>query len=80
MQILRSATDLEAPQGIEIAPANEFHQFRGLNTSAASIFFENLVIPKFPVHGPGGVDSYNFLVSQRLTVILAGNLLQARAD
>ena len=27
-----------------------------------------------------GVDSYNFLVSQRLTVILAGTLLQARAD
>ena len=26
------------------------------------------------------MDSYNFLVSQRLTVILAGNLLQARAD
>ena len=26
-----------------------------------------------------GVDSYNFFVSQRLTVILAGNLLQARA-
>ena len=25
------------------------------------------------------MDSYNFLVSQRLTVILAGNLLQARA-
>ena len=26
------------------------------------------------------MDSYNFLVSQRLTVILAGNLLEARAD
>ena len=39
-----------------------------------------LVIPTFPVHGPGCLDSYSFLVSQRLTVILAGNLLQARAD
>ena len=27
-----------APQGIEIAPASEFHEFRGLNLSAASIF------------------------------------------
>ena len=27
-----------APQGIEIAPANEFHEFRGLDPSAASIF------------------------------------------
>ena len=26
------------------------------------------------------MDSYNFLVSQRLAVILAGNLLEARAD
>ena len=43
-------------------------------------FFENLVIPQFPVHGPGCLDSYNFLVSQRLTVILAGDLLEARAD
>ena len=43
-------------------------------------FLENLVIPKFPVHGPGCLDTYNFLVSQRLTVILAGDLLEARAD
>ena len=42
-------------------------------------FLENLVIPKFAAHEPGGLDSYNFLVSQRLTVILAGNLLEARA-
>ena len=43
-------------------------------------FLENLIIPKFSVHGPGGVDSYNFLVSQRPTMILAGDLLEARAD
>ena len=43
-------------------------------------FLQNLVIPKSPVHGPRGLDSYNFLVSQRLTVILAGDLLEARAD
>ena len=29
-----------APQGIEIAPANEFHEFRGLNPSPASIFLK----------------------------------------
>ena len=69
-----------APQGIEIAPANEFHEFKSLDPSAASIFCENLVIPQFPVHGPGCLDSYNFLVSQRLTVILARDLLGARAD
>ena len=68
------------PQGIEIASANEFHEFRSLNPSAASIFSKIWVIPKFSVQGPGGVDSYNFLVSQRLTVILAGNLLETRAD
>ena len=44
------------------------------------MFFEKLVIPKFPVHGPGCLATYNFLVSQRLAVILAGNLLEARAD
>ena len=27
-----------APQGIEIAPANEFHEIRGLNPSAMSFF------------------------------------------
>ena len=69
-----------APQGIEKAPANEFHEFRSLNPSAASIFFENLVISKFPVHEPGCLCTYNFLVSQRLTAILAGDLLEARAD
>ena len=26
------------------------------------------------------MDTYNFLVSKRLTVILAGNILEARAD
>ena len=39
-----------------------------------------MVIPKFLVHGPGCLCTYNFLVSQRLTVTLAGNLLEARAD
>ena len=27
-----------APQGIEIAPANEFHEFGGMNPAPASIF------------------------------------------
>ena len=39
-----------------------------------------LVIPKFSIHGPGCLDTYNFLVSQRLSVVLAGDLLEARAD
>ena len=43
-------------------------------------FLENFVIPKFPVHGPSCLATYDFLLSQRLTVILAGNLLEARAD
>ena len=43
-------------------------------------FLENLLILKFPVHGPNCLATYNFLVSQRLTVILSGNLLEARAD
>ena len=42
-------------------------------------FLENLVISEFAVHGPGCLATYNFLVSQCLAVILAGNLLQARA-
>ena len=69
-----------APQGIEIAPANEFHELRGLNLSAASIFSKNFVIPKIPVHGPGCLCTYNFLASQRQNVILAGNLLETLAD
>ena len=43
-------------------------------------FLENLVIPKFPVHGPGCLATYTFLVSQRPTVTLAGDILEARAD
>ena len=69
-----------APQDIEIASASGFHEFSRLNLSAAVNFIENLVIPQFSVHGPRGVDSNNFFVSQRLTVILAGNLLEVRAD
>ena len=38
------------------------------------------MISKFPVHGTGCSDSYNFLVSQRRDVILSENNLQARAD
>ena len=30
----------EAPQGIEIAPANEFHEFRSTNPSPASVFMK----------------------------------------
>ena len=38
------------------------------------------MIFKFPVHGTGCSDSYNFLVSQRRDVILSGINLEARAD
>ena len=38
------------------------------------------MISKFPVHGTGCSDSYNFLVSQRREVILSETNLQARAD
>ena len=38
------------------------------------------MIFKFPVHGTGCSDSYNFLVSQRRDVILSENNLEARAD
>ena len=38
------------------------------------------MISKFPVHGTGCSDSYNFLVSQRRDVILSENNLQAKAD
>ena len=43
-------------------------------------FCRKFVISKFPVHGPGCLATYNFLVSQRLAVILAGDLLEARVD
>ena len=33
-----------APQGIEIAPASEFHDFRGLSPPPASLFSENFSI------------------------------------
>ena len=39
---------VEAPQGIEIEPANEFHEFRGLNPSAASIFLKISSFQTFP--------------------------------
>ena len=38
------------------------------------------MIFKFPVHGTGCSDSYNFLVSQRRDVILSEINLEARAD
>ena len=38
------------------------------------------MISKFPVHGNGCSDSYNFLASQRPAVILWGNEIHARAD
>ena len=36
-----------APEGIAIAPANEFHQFKNLNHSAASMFLKNLSFQNF---------------------------------
>ena len=38
------------------------------------------MISKFPAHGTGCSDSYNFLDSQRPTVILSENEIHARAD
>ena len=69
-----------APQGIEIAPANEFHKFRGPNPSPASIFCKISWFSKFPVHGPGCLVPYNFFASQRPAVILSENEIQTPAD
>ena len=66
--------------GIEIAPANEFHEFRSLNPSPASIFCEISCFSKFPVHGTGCLVTYNFFVSQRPAVILSENEIQTPAD
>ena len=41
---------------------------------------ENFMISKFPVHGTGCSDSYNFLVSQRRDVILWESKIHTRAD
>ena len=69
-----------APQSIEIAPANEFRDFRGLSPSPASIFWDISRFSKFPVHGPGCLVTYNFFVSQRPAVILSESEIQTPAD
>ena len=43
-------------------------------------YFGKFMISKFPVHGTGCSDSYNFLASQRPAVILCENEIHARAD
>jgi hypothetical protein len=69
-----------APQGIEIAPASEFRDFRRLNPSPTSIYWKISWFSKFPVHGTGAMAPYNFFVSQRPAVILSENEIQTPAD
>ena len=69
-----------APQGIEIAPASEFHDFRGSKLPASVTFSENFSIFKIRPHDGGCVSSYNFFASQRPAVILSENDIQAPAD
>ena len=67
------------PHDFEITPASDFGGFRGLYHSPASI---SRKFQHFENSGPctRAMDAYNFLVSQRLTVILAGDVLDTRAD
>ena len=69
-----------APQGIEIAPANQFHDFKGLSFPSAWFFFEIFMIFEIPPHDAGCVGPYNLFVSQRPAVILSENDIQAPAD
>ena len=69
-----------APQGIEIAPANEFHEFGSLNPPLASIFWKISWFSKVPVHGTGCLVTYNVLDSQRPAVILSESKIQTPAD
>ena len=69
-----------APQGIEIAPANEFHDFRSLSPPPASLFSEMFMIFEIRPHDHGCVAPYNFFVSQRPAVVLSENDIQTPAD
>ena len=69
-----------APQGIEIAPANEFRDFGGLNPSQASIFWKIQDFQKTDLMEPVAMAPYNFLDSQRPDVILWENEIQTPAN
>ena len=51
-----------APQGIEIAPASDFGEFRGLNPSPASTFPKISSFPNFRVHAPDACARITFLI------------------
>ena len=69
-----------APQGIEIAPASDFGEFKRLNPSPASIFPNGFVISKISGPWTRPMVTYNFLDSQRPAVILSENEIQTPAD
>ena len=58
-----------APQGIEIAPARDFGEFRGVNPSPAPTFPKKIVISKISGSCTRCLCRHNFLDSQRPDVI-----------
>ena len=68
-----------APQGIEIAPANEFHDFRGLSPPPASLFRKISWFSKCGLMTTHACHRITFLF-RNVHVILSENDIQTPAD